>query len=278
MPETPFPLRAVLPICVNATRWLRSKEDREDAIQDALEAILQIDFTGKSEDNIRALIYKITTFRAIDISRRHQVYAKYFNQYKYVDSVTGSVQDSNCPHDYQWFPEPLCWNNRDREEAEELVYRRQIARHFFKELKDLTPKQNAMIMLLMMGCTRQEVCWIIGYGYQVTGGKMLEGARKNLLDSISPQLRKELESSFRGNGRNTHYGFKRRQRRFWQDKKGVWRYARPGSHAHKVYESTEENNPIKLGQLVEKELANEKKERLLPNTETSNRVLAGACS
>lgn len=49
MDKTPFPLSAVLPILVSASSFLKTREDREDAIQDLLEVPMPIASTQELE-------------------------------------------------------------------------------------------------------------------------------------------------------------------------------------------------------------------------------------
>ena len=241
--KAPFPLKSVMPIMVKVTGWLKTIEDREDAIQDAWVDILQFPNIDKfPEGRVEAIIRRITYYRAVRIFRKNRRQASYVNTLKVFNSATGGVQEGE--NDY--FPESTHWVNKDRELAEEVIYRRQVSQFLFSKLKFCTKKQQALIFLLMMGCTRREAQWIAGPGYKQVGDNEFSLARKKMMNFLAPEVKEEFLNEYRGSeSRGVWRPSNRRQ--FYEDADGVHRYARPGSRAHEIYKQYNCRDPFTVG-------------------------------
>lgn len=255
--KTPFPLKSVLPICQRVTSWLRTKEDREDAIQDALEEILRYPFKDDlTEGQVEALIRRIAHTQACVIYRRNERFAKYFNTFKVLDSVSGGIEDVyhyNTTHNqyHRTNARSAIWVNRQQELAEETAYRRQLARMFYSKLKLCTKKQQSIIMLLFMGCTHRELNWILGRGYKHTGSNEMMYARRKILSSVAPDIVKEIQDEYRGQPGRGLSRHKNSRRVFYADPNGVHKYARPGSKAYEIYQTYKNRDPFTVGKLLE---------------------------
>lgn len=219
-----FPLRSVMPICVRLTGWLKTKEDREDALQDALVEILKYPYiTELPETEREALVRKISYSAACRIWRKNVRYAKYLTVFKTIDSCTGELVDNNKP--IESVPRSLTWVNRSQTEAEDWAHMRYVGRQLFSKLQLCTPKQQTKLLLLMAGCSRREINWILGKTCTTHSASSFDGARNRVKSALDPELRQEIEDQYRGNrskgGRRPKPG-----RKFYEDSSGVQRYAR----------------------------------------------------
>ena len=221
-----FPLRSVMPICVRVTGWLKTKEDREDAIQDALEDILRYPVENMPQNEVEALIAKISYSRACAIYRKNVRLAKYLTVFKTIDTCTGELVDCNKP--VESIPKSFVWINERQLEAEDWAYKRAIGRQLYKKLKLCTSKQQTKLLLLMAGCSRREINWVLGKTCTTHSASAFDGARSRVKSALDPDLRKEIEDQYRGNrskgGRRPKPG-----RKFYEDSSGVQRYTRPGT-------------------------------------------------
>lgn len=251
--KAPFPLNKVLPICVRATGFLKTKEDREDAIQDALEEILKYPFKDDLiENQAEAIVRTIAYHSACAIYRKNMRYARYFNTFKVFDSISGGVMDISSPEEDTFFyPSGACWTNKQQELAEEVAYRRQLARMFYSKIQLCTKKQQSIIMLLFMGCTHRELNWILGQGYKHTGSNEMGYARRRILNAVAPEIRKEIEAEYRGQPGRGYSRYKNSRRAFYVDSDGVHKYARPGSKAYEIYQTYKERDPFTVGKLLQ---------------------------
>lgn len=249
--QAPFPLKSVLPIMVRATGWLKTREDREDAIQDAFEEILKYGgrLTNQSENDVQKLVRRIAFTEACQIYRKNQRQIKYWNIYKSFDSVQDRDSQGRSS----------CVNYRRSDNLkEEIEYRKDRGRHLFSKLDNLTRNQRALILLLMMGCTYREANWIVGYGDQ-GGGTDIRRARKAFLRQLEPELIQELEDEYRG---QPEFTFKdkthtnRHRRLFYVASDGVHRYARPGSRAYNFYQKYKARDAYTVGRLMNEDSSN----------------------
>lgn len=222
--KTLFSLKDVLPTIEKGVRFLRTKEDREDAIQDAFVMIWQMGILEFKEETA-ALIYSIVRRRAIAIYVKNKRIARYFSLYKIYDSSIGGFRDINdSPDDAVWVPESLRGINEEAIRGIEYDHRKALVREVWEKFPSLTPDQKRALGLVMMGCTEEEIGWMLGH-VRPRVNSNIRRARENLIRRLNPEY-VQLERDTRRISGIRITARKRTRRRIVIDEHGKARYVR----------------------------------------------------
>lgn len=147
-------------------RRLQTREDREDAIQEALFSIWKYNCTEPRHIN------RLANCAAIRVYRKNKYYNLMRSSYKTFDADTGGYGEGNLEEGLQF---PQAAQIRDNHERFEASYRNRYVKEIWKVIPFLSKYQQAAIALLMAGCSHREMAWITG--------RPLETIKTNIKDA-----------------------------------------------------------------------------------------------